>query len=143
MTSRITAALCLALLASCRGQEVADPGWERGLAVTDPARSSVQMIEVPMTVKAGTPFTVIIRSFGSSSCTRVGDATVVVNGLDVDITAYNNYARRAPACTDDLHVFEHRVPVTVNQVGQARMRLHARSTSGEPLSYDFALTVHP
>ena len=131
------------LLAACQTKDVFDPGWTREVGVSDPEQSSVQMISAPTQARVNVPFSVTVRTLGSSSCTRVESTEVTVSGLDVDITPYDEYARKAPACTDDLHAFEHPATVTVATAGQARIRLHARTREGADMTYDAAVTVVP
>jgi hypothetical protein len=52
------------------------------------------------------PFTVTVRTLGSSPCTRAADMDVVVSGLNVDITPRQS-TPASPFCRDDLKAFEH------------------------------------
>jgi len=129
------------LAAACVNKGVFDPGWDRQVGAVDPALSSIQMLSAPTQAAANVPFTVTVRTLGSSSCTRAADTDVVVNGLDVDITPYDEYARNLPACTTDIHPFEHQAQVTVTTPGQARIRLHARTLDDQPMTYDATVTI--
>jgi len=139
----IALGLLTLLVAACQTKGVFDPGWERAVGQVDPALSSVQMITAPTSARVNVPFTVTVRTLGRSPCTRAADMDVVVSGLNVDITPYDEYARTSPYCRDDLKAFEHTASVTVGTAGQARVRLHARTLAGADYTYDAAVTVQP
>jgi hypothetical protein len=134
-----------AVVAACAAPGTTDTSadWERRIGVVEPALSSIQMLKLPPEVRVGEPFTVTVRTLGSSSCTRAAGMDVASEGLSVELTPYDEYARNPAACTDDLHAFEHTARVTVAVAGQARVRLHARALTGEALRYDAAVTVRP
>lgn len=135
-------AVLLLILAGCRSITSEDV-WQRRLGVVDPAMSSVQMIQFPPVVDAGVPFTVVIHTLGSSSCTRPSGVDVDVDGLEATLRPYDLYAPGDRACTDDLHAFRHETAVTFSAAGSARLVVRARDHQGRSRADTFSISVRP
>lgn len=136
------ACLSALLLAACSTDEtVAPDGWVRRVGVIDPALSSIQLLSLPAEVRLGEPVAATVRTLGSSSCTRVHDTQLDVNGLSVDITPRDEYAPEDTACTADIHAFPHDVTWTFKTAGQARVTVHGRGHDGRDIAYDVTVNV--
>ena len=129
------------LLASCQTKDVFEPGWERAIGQMDPSHATVQAVSAPATATVNVPFSVTVRTLGSSICTRVANTEVSVTGLTVTVTPYDEYARTMPYCTNDQKAFEHTASVTVASPGTATIRVSARSLQGVPINIDRVVTV--
>lgn len=129
------------LLAGC-SSITAEDGWERQLGMVEPSLSSVYSLQLPAQVDAGVPFVGIVRTVGSSSCTRALDTESDVDGLTATVRPWDLYAREQ-ACTDDLHPFPHPFTLTFNTAGQAKVVVHARKLNGEPHTIEQTITVRP
>lgn len=132
----------LLLLAGCRSITSEDV-WQRRPGIVDPAMSSVQMIQFPPTAEAGVPFTVVIHTLGSSSCTRPSGTDVDVRGLEATLRPFDLYAAGDRACTDDLHAFRHEAVVSFSAAGSARLVVLARDHQGRSRADTFSLVVRP
>lgn len=138
---KIRSAALLLLLVGCRGGGTDPDDWQQRLGVVDPQLSAAQTIELPQVVSAGALFPVVVRTIGSSSCTRVARTDVSVNGLLAEIRPYDSYAPARSACTDDLHFFVHETMLRFTTRGTARVVLHGRRYTGEPTRVEVSLEV--
>lgn len=144
-------------LAACRREpvtEVTDTGAEVNLTPPaagwrllpgriDVARSSVQAIASPPSVRAGETFTVTINTYGSSSCTRPNGHRLRVSGRTADITALDWEAPDDTPCTRDLRYFPHQIPLRFERAGDATLRVRARDPRGDEATYDVVVRVNP
>ncbi|HKG91201.1 MAG TPA: hypothetical protein VKA84_04895 [Gemmatimonadaceae bacterium] len=153
LLSRRTLALAAAagaLLSGCRHNDVVtvpegvDPSWSLRPAFVDIERNSVQAIVSPMTARVGVPFTLTINSYGSSSCTRLGNDQVETRGMVADITVLNWEAPDGSPCTRDIRFLPHEIALRFTQAGDATVRVRARSPRTQELfTYDMTLRVEP
>ena len=93
--------------------------------------SSVAALIVPATGTVGVPTPVTVSTWGSSSCTHPDTTIISVTRLIADITVYDRGEPPETPCTGDLHRFPRDVTVTFLVPGQAAVRLHGRSSSGQ------------
>jgi hypothetical protein len=124
----LPATLLLLLGAACAGIldiASAPDGWQRelGWVIDDEFALALQ---VPDTVGHGVPFTVVVTTRGSSSCTRPAGAEVFQQQRDARIQAYDFVAPPGSACTRDLRPFPREVELRFDVVGEAVVRLVGR-----------------
>lgn len=130
-------------LAACSNATTDEGGWRRRVGVIHPEFSSIQMLVIPSEVQVGRAFDVIVRTFGSSSCTRALELKAEVSAARLDLTPYAEYAPAHAVCTEDLHAFDHSARVTLHTVGPATVRVHGRNERGEAVTYSMQITVRP
>jgi hypothetical protein len=75
-------------------------------------------IFVTETPRVGVPVTVIVNTYGSSSCIRPDGMDVVYSGREVQLTPWDRISR-AGACTDDLAAHPHHATLTFAEPGPA------------------------
>jgi hypothetical protein len=103
-------------------------------------RAGEQLIGAPDTVTAGVPFTVVVTSFGSSSCTRPDGATLSVDGAVANITVWDR-VQVSGGCTDDLRAFPRDVTVQFSGAGTARIRVTGRPLALPPAGADSLIVL--
>lgn len=135
------------LLPGCRRSPVIETpddvpaGWSLQPGHVDPSLSSVQAIATPPTVRVGEPFTLIVRSYGSGSCTRADGERVERSGGATHVTPLDWEAPAGTPCTRDLRYFAHEVTLRFDEPGDARIVIHARDRQHRLVAYDHVVQV--
>jgi hypothetical protein len=128
-------------LAGC-ANPIANGEWQRTVGVIDTGNSLPETLQLPDTVTAGTTFTVVVETYGSSSCTRADGARVEVDGLVAEITPYDRVLLEG-ICTDDLAPFPRAVDVRFDEAGEALVRLVGRTIFGDRAEIEGSPIVRP
>jgi hypothetical protein len=136
----LVAAMLLSL-AGC-ADPFAEDEWRRRIGVIDVGGSQPGTLQLPDTVAIATTFTVTVRTYGSSTCTRADGARVEVEGLVAEITPYDRVLEEG-VCTDDLAPFPRVVALRFDEPGEALVRVVGRSISGFGAEIERSLFVRP
>jgi hypothetical protein len=109
------------------------PGWhwavQPGTVAVDHFNSDV--LSSPDTVVAGTPFTVVVNTFGSSSCTRPAGSNATLSGLTATVVPLDSVVVGDMVCTSDLRSFPHSVSLTFGAPGDATVAIAGRGDHGD------------
>ena len=122
---RAIALLAAALLAAC--QSATDPDWVVETGIIIPEMSSVQTLQAPAMARAGEPFTIVVSTRGSSTCTAAAGAHVRMSGSVIEVTPRDSIAR-GRGCTDDLAGFPRPITLTIAEQGNYTIRVSGRPT---------------
>ena len=125
-----------------------EPNTQRVVGTIDPSFSGAPVVDVPEQVHSGVPFTVTVRTVGSSSCVSPAGGRVEVVGTLARITPYDLVPNPGHdvLCTRDYAVHPRDLSVTLKQRGAARLRVVGFSaSSADPVldSVEVQLTVTP
>jgi len=121
-----------ALLAGAACVLVTEPDW-----IVQPGRiggggMEADVVTGPDTVTAGTSFVVVVRTFGSSSCTRAAGADVTLSNLMATIVPLDSVPyRRDAVCTMDLRAFPRNVSLTLGPTGLGTVAVTGRGNHGD------------
>lgn len=134
---RSIALAVLALTAACGGSEPSEPAHEQNLGGTPERRVGViagagegaVVIDAPETVPAGVPFTVVVNSFGSSSCVQPDGVESATGAAAATITPYDLVSEGVP-CTKDHAARPHPVTLTFTEPGPARITARGMAPGG-------------
>jgi len=88
-------------------------------------------VTAPDTVEADASFTVVVKTFGSSSCTRPAGAKVTVSGLTATVAPLDSVVTGDADCTSDLRSFSHSASLTLGGAGEAAVAVVGRSEHGD------------
>ena len=88
-------------------------------------------VTVPDTVQVGTSFSVVVKTFGSSSCTRPAGANVRMSGLTATFVPLDSVVEGDMVCTSDLRAFAHSASLTLDLAGEANLAVVGRSEHGD------------
>jgi hypothetical protein len=90
------------------------------------------VVTAPDTVGAGTSFVVVVRTFGSSSCTRPAGADVTLSGLMATVVPLDSVpGGRDVICTSDLRAFPRNVSLIFSARGQGTVAVTGRGNYGD------------
>jgi len=90
------------------------------------------VITAPDTVDAGTSFTAVVLTFGSSSCTRPAGARVDLSSLRANVVPLDSVLRgKNVICTTDLAAFHHPVSLRFAIPGQGTIAVTGRGDRGD------------
>jgi hypothetical protein len=117
-------------------------GWSRVIGFINPLLSSIQMVQAPISVGAGEPFSVVVSTLGSSTCTRADGATVTMDGDLAVLTPYDRVAPAGTGCTRDLVAFPRRTTVRFAQTGVGRLQIQGQDGRGQPIIFELEIPVH-
>jgi hypothetical protein len=137
------AVLALALLPAC--MNLLGPGtqWQRVVGVIEIGGDQPPPLHLPAEVRAGVPFTAMVVTWGSGSCTRADGAEVVWSAAGAQITPYDREAVRG-VCTDDLRPYPREVTLRFEQPGETEVRVVGRPIlTDEPVHFTVRITVLP
>ena len=96
-----------------------------------PGLADVTLIEVSELIRAGIPFTAVINSFGSSSCTIPDGAKVELSSSEATVTPYDLVpVEGETACTADYGARPHPVQLVFHSPGTARITARGRHVGG-------------
>jgi hypothetical protein len=109
----------LLILPAC--QLVTGGDTERRLGTIDFYSDPVR-VSVPDTVFAGVAFNVGVVTYGGGCVTR-GDTEAWVNGMESQVTVYDNERSGGGVCTDELRMLEHTASLQFAQPGTATVRV--------------------
>ena len=137
----------LLLGAACTPTGEGSPRYERAPAVItwvtgldDAPQSQVQ---VPASVQAGQPFTVVVTTWGGS-CRRLDLPEVSTSGLRADVTVYEMYPLDGP-CDRAVRLMEHRVELRLARQGTATVYIRGigldRENGAAPTALQHTVTV--
>ena len=124
---RIAWPLALAAIALAGCSSVAGPEVTREMGVISFYQQPV-LIEVPAAVEAGTPFQILVRTYGGGCITRNG-TDVESNGFQADVIPYDLNSG-AEVCTDELRMFDHTATLAFSSTGTALIRIHGLEQPG-------------
>ena len=120
-------AACVAALA-CGSTE---PREGRVVGAILPNLDHVPIIEVPDIIRAGEPFTAVINSFGSSSCTTPDGIDLKLRGSEATVTPYDLVPVDGETpCTADFAARPHPVELEFRSEGTARINARGRHVGG-------------
>jgi len=85
-------------------------------------------VTIPAAVDAGTPFTVVVETFGGG-CTEMDGTDVFTDGLVADVTPYDVVDRSSVVCPAIVRTFEHSAALVFSTKGEATVRVHGRALS--------------
>jgi hypothetical protein len=142
------------VLAACIGIAVAattvpEQREERVLGVLElHSEPTVDVIDAPSWARAGEPFVVVVRTYGSG-CERVGDAGVIVSRDTASIMLYDFTRATTPnvVCAMVRKRFVHAVVVQFDRPANATIRVWGRRLTaglppaGEPIVLEHQLLV--
>ena len=128
---RIVARVC-AVAAGLTACGLFDEGEHRIIGIIDEGGTSLDALVVPDTVRAGTPFTITVSTFGSS-CLRADGASTRVSGQMASVTPYDVMPASDAACPGDILAFPRTVTLAFDTPGAAVVRLHGRGY-GTPIT---------
>ena len=107
------------------------PGWtwvvQPGLIAVD----GLDPVSGPDTVQRGASFTLVVKTFGSSSCTRPAGADVAVSGLTATVIPMDSVVTGDAICTADLRSFPHNATLVFGQPGEATLIVVGRGAKGD------------
>jgi hypothetical protein len=92
---------------------------------------ALDVVSSPDTVQTAVSFTVIVRTFGSSSCTRPAGADVTVSGLTATVVPLDSVVEGDMVCTSDFRSFPHDASLTFAGPGEARLAVAGRGDHGD------------
>lgn len=104
-------------------------------------RPTYEAMEAPDTAIAGTSFTIVVSSFGSTSCTEPAGVEMEVGTSIVVITPYDIVAPEGTPCTQDFGAFPRRVDIRLVKPGEAILRLQGKNIAGETEVLDHRILV--
>jgi hypothetical protein len=114
--------------------------WTRVVGFVDSGGVSSGPLRTPDTVRAGSPFTVTVSTFGSS-CIRPAGAHLEMGPSGAEVTPYDSVPS-GPPCLPDWSSFPREVMVTFTTPGVAKVRLLGRGFDGQ-LTFERPITVIP
>lgn len=121
-------AVCAALVAGCQDatgpQEILEVGVVGFFNEGDP------YMEVPDTVDAGVPFTLVARTYGNS-CVRLGPTDVVQGPSAAVVVPYDYTVLSGGPCQDELNSFDHEVVLVFSSEGSATVTVQGRISPGD------------
>lgn len=125
-TSRVVVAAALLASASCGG--LTDPEWEWRLqpGLIGIGDGHATPVSVPDTIHGTGSRTLVVQTWGSSSCTRAAGADVEYGHRVVAITPIDSVAVGG-VCTSDLRSYPRNVAIDFNSVGTWTVRVIGRS----------------
>ena len=119
-------------------REPAVISWITG---SDPAPQS--QVQVPATVQAGQPFTVVVTTWGGS-CRRPDAPEVSTSGLRADVTLYELHPVDG-ACDRAVRLMDHAVELRLAQPGTATLYIRGiglhRENGSAPTALQHTITV--
>ncbi len=83
-------------------------------------------VTIPTAVGAGTPFTVVVETFGGG-CTEMDGTEVLTDGMVADVTPYDVVDRGSVVCPAIVRTFEHSAALVFPTTGEATVRVHGRT----------------
>lgn len=142
---RPSAALSLFLtLAGCH--DATDHEQQRVIGRIDPLHTVTPVIVAPEEVRVNASFIIVVHTVGSSDCTKPDGADVTQNGEVVRIVPFDiiPIPGHTDVCRSDYAFHEHRLRLTRQQAGAARLRVvgvSAASRTERLDSVELAVTV--
>lgn len=104
-----------------------------------PAQTSVI---IPSSVAAGDTFSVIVRTWGPSSCRPTVELNTVIRGREVDI-AVADHVEYPLICTDDIVLFDYPAALRFSQPGPVVVRVRGTfKHEARPVQADDTVMVH-
>jgi len=139
--SALPTALLLALLSACG---VAEPLEDRlvGILVFEDGTPAV---DLPDTVRAGTPFEVSVTTIGGA-CIRRDETDVEVAGSTATVTPWDRFAIPRPGlgCLPSASTLDHRASITFAAPGPAAVLVRGREDGSEEiLTFSYPVVVEP
>jgi hypothetical protein len=130
-----------AVTASCSTLTDPDDRWRRQAGLIDIGSNQPTPIELPDTIQGTGPRSVVVRTWGSSSCTRPAGADVE-QGDDYTavIRPYDRVAIRG-ICTDDLAPHPRDVEIVFDRAGTWSVRVIGRGPDGEEAVFEAPVVV--
>jgi len=136
----LAAGLGLAL-GSCN--DATDPEIQRVIGRIDAHHTAVPTIVAPDEARANVPFTVIVRTVGTSDCTKPDGEDLEVLGDLARIVPYDvvPIPGHSTVCRNDYAFQEHRLSVTLPRTGAARVRVVGLSAATRESVLDSAEVI--
>ncbi len=130
MKTRIAAVFALAMIGPC--SEPTEPGWTRVLGLIVDDSQGMSSLVLPAQADRGTPVTIVVSSWGSSSCTRADGYDLTVRPERVEIHIFDRIAPPHTACTEDFGNFPRSITLNFPQPGNIEVKLVGRGFDGQP-----------
>ena len=117
---RLAAACTFLATTACANAHAPAPAERVHGVISIPILSSLPLgvVGVP---HAGVPITVVVRTFGSSSCDRPAGMDVVTGTATVTFTPWVTARTAGAICTEDLRAWEHQATVVFPTAGPVRL----------------------
>lgn len=116
----VTRVIAATLLISACSSSSGPGSSARSLGLLITSISSVPTIVIPRPIQAGVPVTIIVNSFGSSSCLKPDGMDVQHTTAGVTLTPWDRVSTSG-ACTDDLAPHPHEARVTFATSGSVQL----------------------
>jgi hypothetical protein len=107
------------------------PTFDRQLGVIE-FHSDPVSIYLPQVVSRAQPFEVSVRTYGGG-CVKQGDTEFQVTDMSVTIQPFDSFVVSMPsnyACVDIIRLFSHKVLLTFEDTGVARISVRGRKEPG-------------
>lgn len=142
--NRISSLLSTAVAVTLAACGVAEPLEDRlvGILVLE---DGAPVVDVPDTVRAGTPFEVSVITVGGA-CIRRDDTDVEVDGATATVTPWDRFAIPRPGfgCLPSTSTLDHTASVTFSSPGAATVVVRGREDGAdEVLTFSYPVVVEP
>lgn len=136
------AAVAVLITAYCGSPSETEYAWRQQPGLIDVGSSHMAPISLPDTIHGAGLQTVVVQTWGSSSCTRAAGADVEYGELAVTIGPIDSVAIRG-ICTDDLAPHPRNVTINFNSVGTWTVRVLGRSFDNDAVFETHVVVRNP